>query len=209
MLSIKNLRENYGKGQLLEKDIPPHPIDLFDAWFQLSLSSGVKEPNAMVLGTVNSDNKPRSRVVLLKDYSKNGFVFYTNYQSDKRIEIENNPNICLNFLWLEMEKQVRIEGFATKVSQLESTEYFNSRPDGSKIGAIISDQSKPIGSREELNKRLSEFDITNPIIKPEHWGGYLITPNLIEFWQGRANRLHDRMEYKLVDGTWGYQRLQP
>ena len=116
MLSIKNLRENYSKGQLLEKDIPPHPIDLFDAWFQLSLSSGV---------TVDKDNKPRSRVVLLKDYSKNGFVFYTNYLSDKGIEIENNPNICLNFLWLEMEKQVRIEGIAIKVSEQESIDYFN------------------------------------------------------------------------------------
>lgn len=209
MLSIKNLRANYSKGQLLEKDIPPHPIDLFDAWFQLALSSETKEPNAMVLGTVDSKNKPRSRVVLLKDYSKKGFVFYTNYQSDKGIEIEHNPNICLNFLWLEIEKQVRIEGIAIKVSEQESEEYFNSRPDGSKIGAIISNQSKPIGSREELNKRLSEFDITNPILKPEHWGGYIVVPALIEFWQGRANRLHDRIEYKLVNDTWEYQRLQP
>ena len=104
MLSIKNLRENYSKGQLLEKDIPAHPVDLFDAWFQLSLSSAVKEPNAMVLSTVNAKNQPRSRVVLLKDYSKDGFVFYTNYESDKGVEIENNPNVCLNFLWLEMEK---------------------------------------------------------------------------------------------------------
>lgn len=209
MLSIKNLRENYSKGQLLEKDIPPHPVDLFDAWFQLSLSSAVKEPNAMVLSTVNTNNHPRSRVVLLKDYSKDGFVFYTNYQSDKGIEIENNPNVCLNFLWLEMEKQVRIEGVATKVSEQESIDYFNSRPDGSKIGAIISNQSKPILSREELNKRLSDFDITSPIVKPKHWGGYIIKPNVIEFWQGRANRLHDRIEYRLVNDHWGFHRLQP
>jgi pyridoxamine 5'-phosphate oxidase len=209
MLSIKNLRENYSKGQLLEKDIPAHPVDLFDAWFQLSLSSAVKEPNAMVLSTVNAKNQPRSRVVLLKDYSKDGFVFYTNYESDKGVEIENNPNVCLNFLWLEMEKQVRIEGVATKVSEHESTEYFNSRPDGSKIGAIISNQSKPIMSREELNKRLSDFDITSPIVKPKHWGGYIIKPNVIEFWQGRANRLHDRIEYILVNDQWGFHRLQP
>jgi pyridoxamine 5'-phosphate oxidase len=209
MLSIKNLRENYSKGQLLEKDIPTHPVDLFDAWFQLSLSSAVKEPNAMVLSTVNAKNQPRSRVVLLKDYSKDGFVFYTNYESDKGVEIENNPNVCLNFLWLEMEKQVRIEGVATKVSEHESTEYFNSRPDGSKIGAIISNQSKPIMSREELNKRLSDFDITSPIVKPKHWGGYIIKPNVIEFWQGRANRLHDRIEYILVNDQWGFHRLQP
>lgn len=209
MLSIKNLRENYSKGQLLEKDIPAHPVDLFDAWFQLSLSSAVKEPNAMVLSTVNAKNQPRSRVVLLKDYSKDGFVFYTNYESDKGVEIENNPNVCLNFLWLEMEKQVRIEGVATKVSEHESTEYFNSRPDGSKIGAIISNQSKPIMSREELNKRLSDFDITSPIVKPKHWGGYIIKPNVIEFWQGRASRLHDRIEYILVNDQWGFHRLQP
>lgn len=209
MLSIKNLRENYSKGQLLEKDIPAHPVDLFDAWFQISLSSAVKEPNAMVLSTVNAKNQPRSRVVLLKDYSKDGFVFYTNYESDKGVEIENNPNVCLNFLWLEMEKQVRIEGVATKVSEHESTEYFNSRPDGSKIGAIISNQSKPIMSREELNKRLSDFDITSPIVKPKHWGGYIIKPNVIEFWQGRANRLHDRIEYILVNDQWGFHRLQP
>jgi pyridoxamine 5'-phosphate oxidase len=163
----------------------------------------------MVLSTVNAKNQPRSRVVLLKDYSKDGFVFYTNYESDKGVEIENNPNVCLNFLWLEMEKQVRIEGVATKVSEHESTEYFNSRPDGSKIGAIISNQSKPIMSREELNKRLSDFDITSPIVKPKHWGGYIIKPNVIEFWQGRANRLHDRIEYILVNDQWGFHRLQP
>ena len=209
MLSIKNLRENYSSGKLLENDIPPHPINLFDAWFQLALSKNIPEPNAMVLGTVNSEGNPRSRVVLLKDYSMEGFVFYTNYLSDKGNEIDLNPNICLNFLWLEIEKQVRIEGIAVKVSEHDSADYFNSRPDGSKIGAIISQQSKPIANRDELELRLAKFDLSSALIKPKHWGGYNITPTLFEFWQGRENRLHDRIEYKLEENNWKYQRLQP
>ncbi len=209
MLSIKNLRENYSSGKLLESELPPHPIDLFNAWFRLALDKNIPEPNAMVLGTVNANGHPRSRVVLLKDYSMDGFVFFTNYLSDKGQEIDLHPNICLNFLWLEIEKQVRIEGIASKLSEHESTDYFNSRPDGSKIGAIISEQSKPIGSREELDQRLHKFDLSSPLIKPSHWGGYCITPTLIEFWQGRDNRLHDRIEYTLENKNWKYQRLQP
>ncbi|MFM9945522.1 MAG: pyridoxal 5'-phosphate synthase [Bacteroidia bacterium] len=123
--------------------------------------------------------------------------------------MENNPNVCLTFLWLDMEKQIRIEGIANKVSEQESDDYFNSRPEGSKIGALISDQSQPISNREELDRKLAGFHINQPIVRPKHWGGYNVAPNLFEFWQGRANRLHDRIEYKLVNGNWEYQRLQP
>ena len=208
-MSIHHLREHYGKGQLLEKDVLANPIDLFDAWFKLAINQKIKEPNAMVLGTVNSFNKPRSRVVLLKEYREDGFVFYTNYSSNKGHEIENNSNVCITFLWLEMEKQIRIEGIATKVSNKESEDYFNSRPEGSKVGAIISNQSKPIHSRELLDLKLNQFNYNDTINKPEHWGGYIIKPNLFEFWQGRANRLHDRIEYNFIEGKWIYQRLQP
>lgn len=209
MLSIKDLREHYGKGQLLEKDLTSNPVQLFDAWFRLALDNKIQEPNAMVLSTVGLQGTPRSRVVLLKEYSEKGFVFYTNYQSEKGREIQNKPNVCLNFSWLTMEKQIRIEGIASKVSEAESEEYFNSRPLGNRIGALISDQSKPISSRDELDKKLTEFPKSIHIKRPEHWGGYIIEPNLIEFWQGRANRLHDRIEYKLINDRWVCQRLQP
>jgi pyridoxamine 5'-phosphate oxidase len=208
-MSIHHLRAHYGKGQLLEKDVLPNPLDLFDAWFKLALADGVKEPNAMVLGTIDKYNKPRSRVVLLKEYHSQGFVFYTNYLSHKSIEIDQNPHVCLTFLWLELEKQIRIEGTASKVSSEESDDYFNSRPEGSKIGAHVSQQSQPISSREELELKLSQFNMEGPITRPANWGGYIIKPELYEFWQGRANRLHDRIEYNLTQGQWNYKRLQP
>jgi len=209
MLSINDLREHYSKGELLEKDIPRNPIELFDAWFQLAISENIKEPNAAVLGTVSIERKPRSRVILLKDYSKAGFSFYTNYQSDKGREMEHNNNVCLNFNWLDLEKQIRIEGKASKLSAEESDIYFRTRPEGSKVGAHISNQSQPIASREDLDKKLEEFHITEIIERPKHWGGYIIKPVLIEFWQGRANRLHDRIQFTLRDNVWSFKRLQP
>ncbi len=209
MPSIDHLREHYGKGELLEKDVTRNPMELFDAWFQLALAEGIKEPNAMILGTVSAERKPRSRAVLLKDYSKFGFTFYSNYQSDKGREIDLNNNVCLNFNWLELEKQIRIEGKAVKLTPEESNAYFNSRPQGSKIGAIISNQSQPIESREELEKRLEEITTSDSLERPKNWGGYLVKPNLIEFWQGRADRLHDRIQFTLKDNTWTFKRLQP
>ncbi|MCB9251030.1 MAG: pyridoxamine 5'-phosphate oxidase [Flavobacteriales bacterium] len=209
MASIEHLRENYSYGELLEKDVPKHPYDLFDAWFKLAVEQNVPEPNAMILGTVSAERKPRARVVLLKDYTKKGFTFYTNYQSDKGREIEFNNNVCLTFIWLSMARQVRIEGKATKLSPDESELYFNSRPQGNKIGAIISEQSQPIDSRDTLEKRLSELDVSEPIERPKNWGGYLVKPVLIEFWQGRENRLHDRIQYTLRDNRWTFRRLQP
>ncbi len=209
MLPIHDLREHYGKGELLEKDLTSHPVQLFDAWFQLAIANKITEPNAMVLSTIGLNGTPRSRVMLLKGYSEEGFIFYTNYQSNKGMELENNPNVSLTFLWLENEKQIRIEGTVSKVSEKESDDYFNSRPLGSRIGAVISNQSRPVASMEDLIKKWNEFSDSSEVKRPEHWGGYLVKPTLIEFWQGRANRLHDRIEYKIVNNVWVYQRLQP
>jgi len=209
MLSIHDLRQHYGQGELLEKDLPDLPLSLFDAWFRLALESTVKEPNAMVLGTIGPDGTPRSRTVLLKGYSQNGFTFFTNYQSDKGTEIDKNPRVCLNFTWLELEKQIRIEGIATRIPEKESDDYFLTRPIGSQIGAIISHQSQPILNREILETKLSSFSESTVVERPKHWGGYLITPHFMEFWQGRANRLHDRIAYTLQNEAWTYQRLQP
>ncbi len=209
MLSIQNLRENYGKGELLEKDVPDHPMHLFDAWFRLALDLKVMEPNAMVLSTVDEENKPHSRVVLLKEYSDHRLVFFTNYLSQKARNMELNPHICLNFLWLEMEKQIRIEGVVAKISERESDDYFNSRPEGSKIGAWISAQSEPIENRKSLEDKLAAFSMNQKISRPPHWGGYEVIPTAVEFWQGRANRLHDRILYTHLAETWQRQRLQP
>jgi len=209
MLPISDFREHYSKGELLEEQLPQNPIELFDLWFKLAVSENIKEPNAMVLCTVSVERKPRARVVLLKDYSHAGFSFYTNYLSAKGREIELNNNVCINFNWLDLEKQIRIEGKVSKLTPEESDLYFNSRPEGSKIGALISNQSQPIDSREELDNRLAEFHDSGNIPRPKHWGGYIIKPNLYEFWQGRANRLHDRIQYSLKDNKWAFKRLQP
>lgn len=209
MLSINDLRENYSKDELLEENLTKNPIELFDAWFKLALASEVPEPNAMTLSTVSLERKPRSRVVLLKDYNNKGFSFFTNYQSDKGREIELNNNVSLSFYWSKIEKQVRIEGKAVKLSSEENDLYFNSRPVGSKIGAIISRQSRPLDDREELLKRFEEFDLSQNPERPKNWGGFIIKPILIEFWQGRPNRLHDRIRYAYKDNRWSFQRLEP
>jgi len=209
MMSLFELRQHYGQGQLLEKDLPEDPMHLFDSWFILALYSEVLEPNAMVLSTIGLNGNPRSRIVLLKEYNANGFTFFTNYNSDKGREIESNPNIALNFPWINMEKQVRIEGIASKLPESVSEDYFNSRPIGSRLGAVVSDQSKPITNREELENKLAEISHLETVSRPENWGGYIVKPTLIEFWQGRPNRLHDRIEYSLENNLWSYKRLQP
>ncbi|MCC6721500.1 MAG: pyridoxamine 5'-phosphate oxidase [Bacteroidia bacterium] len=209
MLSIKDLRENYSKEELLEENLTKNPIDLFDLWFKMALAAEVPEPNAMILSTVSLERKPRSRVVLLKEYNKHGFSFFTNYQSDKGKDIELNNNVSINFYWSKLQKQVRIEGKAVKLHQEDNDSYFNSRPIGSQIGAVISNQSRPLEDRSELLKKFEEFDISKNIERPKNWGGYLVKPLVIEFWQGRPNRLHDRIKYIFKDSKWKYQRLQP
>ena len=166
----------------------------------------------MTLATADKEGQPTARIVLLKNFDEQGFVFYTNYDSRKGHELAENPRVCLLFYWSQLWRQVRIEGSVAKVSEAESDEYFHSRPLGSKVGAWASDQSQPVESREQLEKRFEEFSsrFADSVPRPQHWGGYRVKPDLIEFWQGRENRLHDRMRYNLQpDGTWIIERLAP
>ncbi len=212
---LSEIRKEYSSQPLIEDDIVKDPIKLFKNWFNQVLKGNIPEPNAMSLSTVDSSNKPSTRVVLLKGIEKQSFVFYTNYNSRKGKEININPNVCLNFFWLELAKQVRIEGVAEKISKKESDEYFHSRPFGSKIGALVSKQSQIINGRKELDKKFEalskQFEKKeDQIEKPEHWGGYAVKPNKIEFWQGRENRLHDRILYtKEESSSWSISRLSP
>ncbi|MES2617229.1 MAG: pyridoxamine 5'-phosphate oxidase [Bacteroidota bacterium] len=210
-MNISELRKDYRLKELLEKDINPNPIEQFNQWFDEALNAQITEPNAMCLSTVHN-NKPSNRIVLLKEVKDNGFVFFTNYKSDKGKAIDQNPNVALNFVWLELERQVRIEGVATKVSAEESIAYFNSRPLGSRLGAIVSNQSEMITGREVLENRLKKLEVQYADAtpeKPEYWGGYIVQPTMIEFWQGRSNRLHDRLVYNHVNGSWTISRLSP
>lgn len=214
MEDLSDYRKSYEKSQLLESAIPNDPINLFHRWFhETKESGGVDEVNAMTVATIGLDGFPKSRVVLLKKYDEEGFIFYTNYNSEKGKAILNNPNICLSFFWHSMERQVIIKGIAEKTSESVSDNYFESRPDGSKLGAIVSDQSEVIPSRDFLDTKLhileSEFE-GKPIPRPEFWGGFLVRPISVEFWQGRPNRLHDRIRYQLQDNfDWKMERLSP
>lgn len=208
--TLNNLRKNYLKGELLESKIDPNPIKQFELWFKEVLNSGIYEPNAMILATA-IDNKPSARVVLLKGYDENGFKFYTNYNSRKGKELSANPNASLLFYWMELERQVRIEGKVEKLSKEESLEYFNSRPLESRYGALASNQSEVIPNREYLEQKFSElrekYGDTPPM--PDYWGGFKLIPNLFEFWQGRPSRLHDRIVYEKSDNIWRIYRLSP
>lgn len=212
-MDIYHLRESYNNEPLDEHSVHPNPFDQFKNWFQEAINAELPEPNAMVLSTVDLLSQPQSRAVLLKGVEKENFIFFTNYNSHKGIEIENNPNVSLNFLWLELERQIRISGTATKVSIEASDEYFYSRPIGSQIGAHVSSQSKEIDNRRTLEDKLvelTEFYKKNPITRPENWGGYKIDPQSIEFWKGRPNRLHDRIIYKKdKNNNWQITRLSP
>jgi pyridoxamine 5'-phosphate oxidase len=214
MEDLSNYRKSYDKSELLETSIPEDPINLFNRWFhEVEDFGGSEEVNAMTVSTVGLDGFPRSRVVLLKKYDAAGFIFYTNYNSDKGKAIEKNPNVCLSFFWPAMERQVIIKGIAKKVPTVISDNYFDSRPDGSKLGAIVSNQSEVVPSRLFLedNLKLIEREYENKLIpRPEHWGGYLVTPIEVEFWQGRPNRLHDRIRYvSQYDFSWKTERLSP
>lgn len=214
MKDLSNYRKSYNKSELLENNIPEDPIYLFNRWFHETEDfGGVEEVNAMTIATIGMDGFPKSRVVLLKKFNEEGFIFYTNYNSEKGKAIENNPNICLSFFWTSLERQVIIKGIAEKTSEVISDNYFSSRPDGSKLGAIVSHQSEIIPNREylETNLNLLEEEYQGKeIIRPKNWGGYLVRPQEVEFWQGRANRLHDRIRYKLQsDLSWKTDRLSP
>jgi pyridoxamine 5'-phosphate oxidase len=208
---LSNYRDKYLKGELIEKNLPKDPFDLFDNWFEdLEKFGNERENNAMSLTTVNDKNVPTTRVVLLKQFSKNGFVFYTNYNSRKGKHIDNNPNVCISFYWPSMERQVIINGKVTKISAIESDKYFNSRPKSSQLGAIISNQSEIIPSRKYLEEKLSKFNISNNNLnRPSNWGGYTLKPELFEFWQGRDSRLHDRIIFSKSKTNWDQKRLSP
>lgn len=214
MEDLSDYRKSYEKSQLLETTIPEDPINLFNKWFyETKESGGVDEVNAMTVTTIGLDGFPKARVVLLKKYNEEGFIFYTNYDSEKGKAILNNPNICLSFFWHSMERQVIIKGIAEKTSASVSDTYFDSRPDGSKLGAIVSPQSDVIPSREYLDDKLKQLELKyegKPIPRPENWGGFLVRPVAVEFWQGRPNRLHDRIRYQLGDDyNWKIERLSP
>jgi pyridoxamine 5'-phosphate oxidase len=210
---IANLRQEYAAQVLLEKDVAVHPITQFKTWWQQVLNSKITEPNAMTLATASADGVPAARIVLLKDFDNNGFVFYTNYQSYKGMQLEENPKACLVFFWKELERQVRIVGLVNKVAAEESDAYFQSRPEGSRLGAWTSPQSQVIESREWLDLKYQEVikeKSGTAIERPPHWGGYIVRPVLIEFWQGRPSRLHDRIQYTLQEsGEWKIERLAP
>lgn len=199
--NLENYRKSYDKSELKEENLLANPLDFFQKWFnEAEESQLVEEPNAMTISTVGVDGFPKNRVVLLKKIKTEGFVFYTNYESEKGKALAKNPKVCLSFFWPALERQVIIKGEVVKISQQESEDYFNSRPEGSRLGAIVSHQSSPVPNRSYLEEKLEELeeDYKNKEIKkPEYWGGYLVKPFSFEFWQGRPNRLHDRFIYEL------------
>ena len=213
MSKISDMRENYQRGFLLEENVNNDPIIQFQEWFEEARSSGVLEANAMILSTVNEDAIPSSRTVLLKEIEKDGFVFYTNYASDKGKDVEKNPNVSLLFLWKALERQVRISGKVYKTSKEQSENYFHIRPKGSQIGAWTSPQSEVISDRKILEERKTNLEDKYRDVEklplPDFWGGYKVVPQKIEFWQGRPNRLHDRLRYTKIAENWKIERLAP
>ncbi len=209
--NLANIRREYGDLPLNEADIHPCPIQQFQIWFSEILKTEIYDPNAMVLATVDSQGHPDSRVVLLKGIDEGAFVFYSNYNSVKAQQIRSNAFVALNFYWPIMSRQVRVRGTTEYISKIKSDAYFNSRPLESQRSAFISPQSAEISSRAELETALESLRESNqtPIVRPEHWGGYRVIPVEIEFWQGRDNRLHDRIQYILRNRAWSFRRLAP
>ena len=212
-MDLSDFRKQYTKGRLIASEVPPNPFILFKDWFDEVQSKGKEqETNAMTLSTQQPDGGVASRVVLLKEVSDEGFVFYTNYNSSKGQSIEHNNQVCISFFWQSMERQVIIQGTARKLPPDISDQYFQSRPRGSQMGAHASNQSEVIENRFTLEKRLKFLEDqykNKPIPRPTHWGGYVVSPHSIEFWQGRTNRLHDRLVYKQKSSTWVIKRLSP
>mgnify|MGYP001569133604 CR=1 FL=1 len=211
---LSNYRKAYLKKELLKTEVPKNPIELFQQWFyEIEASQGIDEPNAMTLSTIGTDGFPKSRVVLLKKFTEEGFIFYTNYLSEKGKAIAAHPEVCLSFFWQNSEQQIIIKGTAEKIAKNLSDGYFESRPDGSKLGAWASPQSDVVPNRETLEQQLKTLEErfqNQNIPRPKHWGGYLVKPMSIEFWQGRANRMHDRIRYTAQkDYSWKIDRLAP
>jgi len=212
MSSSKDLhdnRRNYTKHELTEKKISPNPYEQFGWWLEDATNDSIVEPNAMTLSTATKEGKPSSRIVLLKAFSEEGFIFYTNYHSRKGKEISENNSAALLFFWDKLERQVRLEGTIEKIEANLSEKYFASRPFESKLSAIVSEQSEEIPSREFLEDKLEALKESGETNRPENWGGYILKTNYFEFWQGRASRLHDRIVYELENGAWKTKRLAP
>lgn len=211
---LSNYRKIYKKKELSKKEVSENPMELFQKWFfEVEEFGGDIEPNAMTIATVSTNGTPKNRVVLLKKYTWEGFIFYTNYNSSKGKDIQQNPNVCLSFFWNNLERQVIIKGKAEKIAENLSDGYFETRPDGSKLGAWASNQSEVVPSREFLDNRLATFEKqfqNKEITRPNYWGGYIVKPTSIEFWQGRPNRMHDRIIYTLQENfDWKTERLAP
>jgi pyridoxamine 5'-phosphate oxidase len=209
---ISQIRKDYNLRQLGKAEVDSNPLTLFNQWILQAVEANCNEPNAMTLATSSFDGKPSARVVLLKEVTEQGFTFFTNYESKKGRQIMQNPYGALVFFWPEMERQVRVEGIIRKSSENQSDSYFNTRPEKSKIGAWASPQSQVIPSRKYLDSLKNDFqeEFQGKIIsRPPNWGGYILSPNIIEFWQGRANRLHDRLQYSLINNEWIIDRLAP
>ena len=214
MEDLSNYRKSYQKSELLETNLPEDPITFFKQWFhEVEDFGGVDEVNAMTVATIGLDGFPKNRVVLLKQFTFEGFIFYTNYNSEKGKAIAANPNVCLSFFWHSLERQVIIKGTARKIAENLSDGYFESRPEGSKLGALVSNQSEVVSSRSVLEEKLKQLEADfegKEIPRPKHWGGYMVEPKEMEFWQGRPNRLHDRIRFQLQDDfSWKIERLEP
>ncbi len=211
--NLADLRKSYNKGSLDINVVGDNPINFFDIWFkEAEQSDYIEEANAMTLSTIGESGYPKPRVVLLKGFSEEGFVFFTNYESEKGRSLLKNPKVGIAFFWPALERQIIIKGNAQKISSDRSDDYFNSRPRGSQLGALVSPQSSVISSRQFLDDRLSaltEEYLNKPILRPDHWGGVLVKPVQIEFWQGRPNRLHDRISCQFINEVWKSERLAP
>jgi pyridoxamine 5'-phosphate oxidase len=211
-MSIADLRKEYSRHSLSETDVHADPIEQFAKWFGEAISAQVPEANAMSIATVGANGRPSSRILLIKEFDQRGFTWFTNYESRKGRELDENPYAALLFHWIELERQVRIEGRVERIPAAESERYFQSRPLGSRVGAIASAQSRPIADRHLLEQQYAraEQQYGEHPPRPAHWGGYRLMPDYMEFWQGRPSRLHDRIAYRLqADGSWQRQRLQP
>ncbi|MFP4228027.1 MAG: pyridoxamine 5'-phosphate oxidase [Salinivenus sp.] len=215
MSSLADLRQEYAKAALTREHVADDPLEQFRSWFDAALDAELEEPNAMTLATAGADGTPSARIVLLKGLDERGFQFYSNYESQKGTELSQNPHAALVFWWAPLERQVRVEGPVDRLPEDESTEYFHSRPRGSQLGAWASPQSQVVETRDDLQQNLAaveaEYDEEESIPRPPHWGGYVVHPFQIEFWQGRPNRLHDRLRYRrpALDTDWTLERLAP